>query len=225
MVKKKNAELRNFRKKLPDKYRDINFSKEGTLLGQKISLQKNTTSASNERLKKAKGAWSMIKNRVFLDKEVNTKIKLDLWNAAVNSIMKYSMTTIIKTQAQDENMQKFASKCLRQIVIGKFDNGNEPIISNYNIRKNNNIPTIHSQLMRDKLCDIYRWKTSLSPAYLNNMDECESLISRWTILWERMKQILIKKHNDNNLNDEEKNNYNTFKSLVKKEMWYNASQK
>ena len=36
----------------------------------------------------------MIKNMVFLDKEVKPKIKLDLWNAAVNSIMKYSMTTI-----------------------------------------------------------------------------------------------------------------------------------
>ena len=31
---------------------------------------------------------------------------MDLWNDDVNSIMKYSMATIIKTQAQDGKMQK-----------------------------------------------------------------------------------------------------------------------
>ena len=44
----------------------------------------------------------MIKNMVFLDKEVKPKTKMDLWNAAVNSMMKYIMTTVIKTQARDE---------------------------------------------------------------------------------------------------------------------------
>ena len=34
-VKNKTDELRNFRKKLPGKYREIKFAKEGTLLGQK----------------------------------------------------------------------------------------------------------------------------------------------------------------------------------------------
>ena len=47
----------------------------------------------------------MIKNMVFLDKEVKPKIKLDLWNAAVNSIMKYSMATIQKTQAPGANAE------------------------------------------------------------------------------------------------------------------------
>ena len=34
------------------------------------------------------------KKRVFTDKEIKNKTKTDLRNAAVNSIMKYSMTTI-----------------------------------------------------------------------------------------------------------------------------------
>ena len=120
----------------------------------------------------------------FLDKEVKTKIKLDLWNDAINIILKYSMAAIDKTQHLDEEMPKFSSKCLRAIIMGKYDDGNnENKISNYNDRKNSNVPTIHSQLIRDNICDIYRWKTSLSPAYINNIEKCDNVINTWEIMW------------------------------------------
>ena len=183
-------------------------------------MQENTNIAVNERVSKAKGIWKSIKKRVFLDKEIKPKIKLDLWNAAINSVMKYSMTTINKTQAADEKMQQFASKCLRSIVYGNNAiNENEHRNTNYDLRVENNISTTHSQLIRDKICDIYRWKTSLSPSYLNNKEDCENMLNMWKKLWNRMRNIINKIKDENEINEEEKELYETFKKLVRKELW------
>ena len=143
-----------------------------------------------------------------------------MWNAAINSVMKYSMTTINRTQAADEKMQQFASKCLRSIIYGKnIINENEQRITNYDLRAENNISTTHSQLTRDKICDIYRWKTSLSPSYLNNKEDCENMLNMWRILWNRMKNIINKIEEENEINEEENELYETFKKLVRKELW------
>ena len=135
IVRKKDAELRKFRKKLPEKFRDIKFEKEGTILGQKVSLQNNTNIAVNARLSKAKGAWGIIKKRILSDKEIRNKVKLDLRNAAIMSIMKYGISTITTTQASGGKMQPFASKCIRSIVIGNNTNGENNRINNYTVRK------------------------------------------------------------------------------------------
>ena len=114
-------------------------------------------------------------------------------------------------------MQIFASKCLRDIVIGKTSNESEETrITNYEIRRNNNIPTICSQLQRENYV-IYRWKTSLSPAYLNNKDECDGMISIWEIMWTRMQNIMRKIKDKEQLDDREIGIYKTFKKLIKME--------
>ena len=126
------------------------------------------------------------------------------------------METIINTRALDGECKKFASIFLGQIIIGKFENDDSEIISSYNIRKGNNITTIYSQLLRDNLCDVFRWMTSLPPAYLNSIDECGNLINRWEILWGSTKLIINKNKNEENTNYAEKEVYGTFKNLLKK---------
>lgn len=77
-------------------------------------------------------------------------------------------------------MQKFASTCLRQIILGKYDAEKEDFgICNNALIYKHNVPTIHSQLMRAKLCDIYRWGTSVSQEYLNNKAECDDILNMW----------------------------------------------
>ena len=107
-------------------------------------------------------------------------------------------------------MQQFPSKCIRQIIPVKFEDDDGGIINNHNLRKYNNAPTTHSQLIRGKLRDIYRWKTSLSPTYLNNDDECERFINRWIMLWGRMNRILIKNQNKETLDNGKQETYETF---------------
>ena len=75
-------------------------------------------------------------------------------------------------------MQSFAPKCLHGIIIGEDDNGETGNISNWYLRYDNNIPTTHSQKSKDKICDIYRWETSISPSYSNNINRRDSQINK-----------------------------------------------
>ena len=74
-------------------------------------------------------------------------------------------------------------------IIGKEDNEYSPEISNWYLRYGNNIATIRSQKMEDKICDINRWETSMAPEYLNNTEEFDNRVNRWIILWRRTKAI------------------------------------
>ena len=76
-----------------------------------------------------------------------------------------------------------------------------------------------SQKLRDKLCDIYRWKTSLSPTYLSDINNCEIFLNRWAEMRNRMRNIFILLEEKELLNDDEKGTYETFKNLVKPEYW------
>ena len=41
----------------------------------------------------------------------------------------------------------------------------------------------------------------------------------WRILWNRMKNIINKIEEENEINEEENELYETFKKLVRKELW------
>ena len=50
---------------------------------------------------------------------------------------------------------------------------------------NNTLP-----VAQRKICDIYRWKTTMSPAYLNNQQEMENELRLWEYSWYRMGNIM-----------------------------------
>ena len=118
IVKNKNSDIKNFREILLGKYRGIKFQKEGTYPGQRISLQ-NTNIAINERLKKTKGEWNLIKNRLFLDNEILPKIKMDLWNVAIKSITKYSTATIETSEASDKKCEVSNQNACAKSISGR----------------------------------------------------------------------------------------------------------
>ena len=111
-------------------------------MGRKLVFGWNTNINVDGRLRKAKGAWWIIKKSIFLDKEIRPRIKPDIVNASVGSIMRYIATTIATTEAPDREMQCFASKCIRGVIIGSGDIGNNQNISNWYLRYNSNIATI-----------------------------------------------------------------------------------
>ena len=124
-------------------------------------------------------------------KETDNMVKLDLWGTSVNIIMKYSISAIARTQASDGKMQKSATKCLMGVILGEMRIGKTiklPTIWLWGI----SAPTIYPQLLRGKLGDIRSWRAALSPAYLNNMQECGNVINRWGISCGCMRDILLK---------------------------------
>ena len=66
-------------------------------------MRKNNNIAVNRRYEKRSGDAGLVK-MVFLDNEIKPKIKLDVRNAAVSSITKYSTTTVGTAEA-------YARKC------------------------------------------------------------------------------------------------------------------
>ena len=210
------------KKKLPGKYRGIEFARTGALLGQKINLHGNTNDAAKTRLNKAKGAWGIIKGRIFLDSEIKTKNKIDLWNAAIGSIMKYSLTTLRTTEYVDRKIQQFTSRCVDEIIYPRQNQENREYLGRPTNRANRTrycIPTVHSQLQKERICDIYRWRTTLSPAYLNNRQEMETEMRIFEYNWYRMKKIMIKHHEQQNLTENEIQLMGDYQSMVHPERW------
>ena len=169
--------IRALRQKLPTKYQKIRFATSGTLLGQKINLQEKTNGAVYARINKAKGAWGIIKYRSFLDKQIKAKNKFDLWHAAIGSILKYGLTTLRINETADRKIQQFTSKCTNEIIYQKANSINQEYEKRDTSEENRTKycqPTVHSQLHKEKICDTYRWRTTLSPSYLNNQQEMEN---------------------------------------------------
>ena len=157
------------------------------LLGQQMTLNHQTNCTVLSRLNKARAAWNILKKRVFLDNEIKMKIKIDLFNAAIGSILKYGLSTLRTTETMDRKLQQFKSRCLREITYPNSQTHEEQE-NNEALRKKYCVPTFYSQLHSGKIKDIYRWKTTLAPAYLNNQQEMENELRIWEYNWYRMKK-------------------------------------
>ena len=90
-------------------------------------------------------------------------------------------------------------------------------ISNYDIRKGDLVETYISHKLSDRLCDIYRWKTSLSPSYLNNIDKYAIRTDRRIEMRKRRKDLLLLIQNVEILGDGGNKICITYKNLVKPE--------
>ena len=50
---------------------------------------------------------------------------MGLYNDAIGSIIKYSLSTIVEAGSSDKKLQQFASECIREISLQKIlTNGN-----------------------------------------------------------------------------------------------------
>ena len=134
------------------KYRGIQFTKTTNLLGQPITLNNTTTKAFQDRLNKAKNAWKLIKHRSFIDPGIKLKARLQLWNAAIYSILRYGLCTLRIQEAMQIKLQQFTSKCTRDIVEAGEQYSENPDewakehATNEDIRRGSGIPTIESRL-------------------------------------------------------------------------------
>ena len=66
--------------------------------------------------------------------------------------------------------------------------------TNENIRRGHRIPTIESEIKGEKLCNIYRWRTTNSSTYLNRQQAYNAEINYLNIKCEDFKEILNNKN-------------------------------
>ena len=102
--------------KLPPPYNQIQMHTAGTVLGKMINMHGKQNHTIQHRLKKAKKAWGGTKKKLFQNKQIPGKIRIQLWNARIRSTLTYDMHTQELTTPQEQKINSFAQKCMRRIT-------------------------------------------------------------------------------------------------------------
>ena len=128
--------------------------------------------------------------------------RIQLWNAAIYSILKYGVIAILISEEMQIKIQQFPSKRIRSIVETNEQEENETNdwggnrLTNFIMRKQQ-IPTIQSELYSGELCDIYRWYATKESTYLNNQNSYRADIAYLEMKCNRIKQIITAQQNTN----------------------------
>merc|ERR1712112_38482 len=96
--------------KLPPPYNQIQMHTTGTILGKMVNMHGKQNHTILHRLKKAKKTWGETKKKLFQNKRIPEKLRIQLWNALIRSTLTYAM------QTQEQKINNFAQKCMRQII-------------------------------------------------------------------------------------------------------------
>ena len=106
-----------------------------------------------------------LQKRIPRGTEIANKVKIDLPNAVIGSVFKYGISLLHIEESGDRKLQKFATKCLKQIAQQYRNTENDaeenelsetPTVENKNIdlRRECNVHTAHPQLHFAKIGDI-----------------------------------------------------------------------
>ena len=117
--------------------------------------------------------------------------------------MKYGLWEIRTTEHMDNQLREFCSKCLRGISYRRSDLITQhPLqydsrIKNVELRTKHCVPQIYSQIHREVKYVIYRWRTTMSMASLNNnKSEFRNELRIWEYDWGgaggKMQEIITK---------------------------------
>ena len=138
----------------------------GKIPGHKMTGKENTNETIDDRIPKANDAWVKIRRSFINDKNIDTRLRIQLFGALIGSILLYRLNIIPLNTTNPRKLQRFYAKCTRIITDGYYYN-NDSIINNSKISQNNKIPTIAIGLKFYRLNMYYRLKTSMPIAYLN----------------------------------------------------------
>ena len=101
---------------LPTPSNAIEYTRSGTILGKQIHLGNKPILVINDSIHKAKQTWGLLRNKLFLNEGIKTRIRIQLWNALVRSTQTYALQTQNTEQNQcRRKMEGFAYKWIRKI--------------------------------------------------------------------------------------------------------------
>ena len=194
-------------------YNKINFVEKAKLLGHMMSADNKMDTAVTDRIQKATQSWAAIKKNKILHKDVNSKLKIRLYNSLIQTVLLYSLQIIPLNAKNTNKLQKFQSKIIRNILNKNYNlnQPNEKLPTNTEISQNYNIPTIQSTLEKLRMQMYLNWRNTLSFTYLNNEDYINNELNNLKLYITKIKNFLT-----NNLiheNIKYLNKYTYFNSL------------
>jgi hypothetical protein len=84
-------------------------------LGSKIDENGGTLLGIQQRINKARDAFSRLKN-IWSASNINLQLKIKLFNACVKSVLLYGCETWFVTNNTTQKLQAFVNRCLRNIL-------------------------------------------------------------------------------------------------------------
>ena len=101
---------------------------------------KNVGKAIDDRLKKARGAWAILKKTLIANNQIDIKLKVILFDSLIGSILLYGLNTMNINSTLINKLQSFYSGCIRYLAYGRYEDQKNQIIPNIEIRKNTTYP-------------------------------------------------------------------------------------
>ena len=120
-----------------------------------------TNNAVSGRLRKAKMAGRMARNRSNKYIDDDPQLKIIPIRSLIGSILFYSLHIQPLPHTQIANLQSFHSGRIRRIAQKRYSELEQKPISNYEIREQYNIPTIESKLKYYSYKQYASWGTTL----------------------------------------------------------------
>jgi len=135
------------------------------------------------RRKRAWEAWST-GSRVFQNEGISKKMRIQIFQGTIRPIIQYGLSTQKISNVHIEQLQFTISKMIRMITEKKrqkkwkqYHQGEKyRTRTNQEIRKKYRIPTMQSQLERERINFLIRAKMTASPTYLTGKEEAEKAI-------------------------------------------------
>ena len=168
-------------------------------------------------MKKAKTAWNLIKYSSITNKNIDKTLRIYLLKAIIQSILTYSLHLFYISPSILLKLQAFYSMCIRKVYTGPH-NPNIEIMTNLDIRRDTKTPTLESLLYTRYLNQIFTWKETQSPAYLNNKVEIDTAFKTFD---DKISTLI------NDLTNTNECICNSHTSCIKHNYikWYNSSKK
>ena len=92
-------------------------------LGRTICIKGGNKKAVEHRMKGAKQAWNLLKNKVYRNDKIPTEIRLRIWNAITRSTMTYGLGISELKEGERKIIDNFTSKCMRNINLPNLKRG------------------------------------------------------------------------------------------------------
>ena len=169
------------------------------ILGKKINMRQHQTAAIKHRLQKAKETRRQTKRKLFQNKTIPQKLRIQLWNALVRSTLKYALQTQEITHAQKETINRFAQKCMRGIIDNTWytTRKEQPDIKFNSIRTRKvylrtEQPTITSWMEKQSTIHMARQTKLHRKIHPQTMNRTQYIQDRWIQTWKQVKEELTR---------------------------------
>ena len=156
-----------------------------------MSVDNNLPSATNDRLRKAKNAWMLLRTTFVANTNIPEKYRPIISHAIIGSTLRYSLNLFALGKTNYPSCQSWYSKCISEIAIGitKFD-PDQTRKTNERIRIDNNISNVQRSLRYVKIDRYYTWKRTLSISYLNQR-EIDEFLTNSHYYFKTIKELFI----------------------------------